>query len=169
MWQINKYKYKIRIQIPKQTKLEVAHEDALAIEDSNHGDINDKDLAGLPVDDVEDRVSRLHLKSASNTQTVADDKRSVGKESLTVPAAEVKKSRSHDQVTKCPDKVFRSHEVFRTTHEMSDLIRIRIGSEGAINSSKAMTMEKLSQCKTGDKKTSRRKYDVQSACHSEPR
>ena len=66
----------------------MAHENALAIEDSNHGDIDDKDLAGLPVDGVEDRVSRLHLKSASNTQTVVDDKRSVGKESLTVPGVE---------------------------------------------------------------------------------
>ena len=66
----------------------MAHEDALAIEDSNHGDIDDKDLAGLPVDGVEDRVSRLHLKSASNTQTVVDDKRPVGKESLTVPGVE---------------------------------------------------------------------------------
>ena len=28
-------------------------------------------------------------------------------------------------------QIFPSHEVFRTTHEMSDLIRIRIGSEGA--------------------------------------
>ena len=36
---------------------------------------------------------------------------------------------------KCPDEVFRSHEVFRTTHEMPDLIRIRIGSEGMNNSS----------------------------------
>ena len=40
-----------------------------------------------------------------------------------------------DQVTKCPDKIFRSHDVFRTTYEMSDLIRIRIGSEGATDSS----------------------------------
>ena len=36
----------------------MAYEDALAIEDSNHGDINDKDLEGLPVDGVEDRVLR---------------------------------------------------------------------------------------------------------------
>ena len=28
----------------------MAYEDALAIEDSNHGDIDDKNLAGLPVD-----------------------------------------------------------------------------------------------------------------------
>ena len=35
--------------------------------------------AGLPVDSVEDRVSRLHLNSASNTETVVDDKRPVGK------------------------------------------------------------------------------------------
>ena len=66
----------------------MAHEDALAIEGSNHGDIDDKDLAGLPVDGVENRFSRLHLKSASNTQTVVDDKRSVGKESSTVPGVE---------------------------------------------------------------------------------
>ena len=65
----------------------MAHEDALAIEDSNHGDIDDKDLAGLPVEDEEDRVSLLYLKSASNTQTV-DDKRSVGKESSTVSGVE---------------------------------------------------------------------------------
>ena len=66
----------------------MAHEDALAIEDSNHGDIDDKVLSGLPIDDVEDRLSRLLLKSASNTQTVADDKRPVGKESLTVQGVE---------------------------------------------------------------------------------
>ena len=40
-----------------------------------------------------------------------------------------------DQVTKCSDKIFRSHDVFRTTYEMSDLIRIRIGCEGATDSS----------------------------------
>ena len=34
-----------------------------------------------------------------------------------------------------PTKYVRSHDVFRTTYEMSDLIRIRIGSEGATNSS----------------------------------
>ena len=45
-------------------------------------------MAGLPFDSVEDRVSRLHLNSASNTQTVVDDKRPVGKESLTVPGVE---------------------------------------------------------------------------------
>ena len=72
----------------EETKLEVAHEDALAIEDCNHGDIDDKDLAGLPFDGVEDRVSRLHLKSASNTHTVVGDNRSVGKESSTVPGVE---------------------------------------------------------------------------------
>ena len=66
----------------------MAYEDAPAIEDSNHGYIDDKDLAGLPVDSVEDRVSRLHLNSASNTETVVDDKRPVGKESLTVPGVE---------------------------------------------------------------------------------
>ena len=43
----------------KEAKLEVAYEDALAIEDSNHGDIDDKDLAGLPVDSVEDRFLTL--------------------------------------------------------------------------------------------------------------
>ena len=57
----------------------MAYEDALAIEDSNHGEIDDKDLAGLPVVSVEDRVSRLHLNSASNTQTVVDNKRPVRK------------------------------------------------------------------------------------------
>ena len=67
----------------KESKLEVAYEDALAIEDSNHGDIDDKDLAGLPVDSVEDRVSFSHLNSVYNTQTVVDDKRPVGKEPLT--------------------------------------------------------------------------------------
>ena len=72
----------------KEAKLEVSYEDALAIEDSNHGDIDDKDLAGLPVDSVEDRVSLLHLNSASNTQTVVDDKCPVGKEPLTVPGVE---------------------------------------------------------------------------------
>ena len=66
----------------------MAHKDDLAIEDSNHGDIDDKVLSGLPIDDVEDRLSRLLLKSASNTQTVADDKRPVGKESLTVQGVE---------------------------------------------------------------------------------
>ena len=35
-----------------------------------------------------------------------------------------------------PTKYVRSHDVFRTTYEMSDLIRIRIGSEGATDSSK---------------------------------
>ena len=66
----------------------MAYEDALVIEDSNHGDIDDKNLAGLPVDRVEDRVSRLHLNSASNTQTIVDDKRPVVKESLNVPGVE---------------------------------------------------------------------------------
>ena len=56
----------------------MAHKDDLAIEDSNHGDIDDKELAGLPVDGVEDRASRLHLTSAFNTHTVVDDKRCVG-------------------------------------------------------------------------------------------
>ena len=65
----------------EETKLEVA------IEDSNHGDIDDKDLARFPVDNVEDRVSRLHLNSASTTQTVVDN-RPVGKESLTAPGIE---------------------------------------------------------------------------------
>ena len=37
----------------KEAKLEVSYEDALAIEDFNHGD---KYLAGLQVDSVEDRV-----------------------------------------------------------------------------------------------------------------
>ena len=72
----------------EETELEVAYEDALAIEDSNHGDIDDINLAGLPVDSVEDLVSRLHLNSTSNTQTVVDDKHPVGKESLTVPGVE---------------------------------------------------------------------------------
>ena len=66
----------------------MAYEDALAIEDSNHGDINDKDLEGLPVDGVEDRVLRSHLTLAFNTQTVVDDERPVGKESLTVQAVD---------------------------------------------------------------------------------
>ena len=52
----------------------MAYEDALAIEDSNHEEIGDKDLAGLPVVSVEDCVSRLHLNYASNTQTVVDNK-----------------------------------------------------------------------------------------------
>ena len=34
-----------------------------------------------------------------------------------------------------PTKCVRSHDVFRTTYEVSDLIRIRIGSEGATDSS----------------------------------
>ena len=56
----------------------MAYEDAFAIEDySNHGEIDDKDLAGLPVVSVEDRVPRLHLNSSSNTQTVFDNKRPV--------------------------------------------------------------------------------------------
>ena len=43
-----------------------------------------------------------------------------------------------------PTKYFRSHDVFRTTYEMSDLIRIRIGSEGATDSSNiAYTKEGL--------------------------
>ena len=58
----------------------MTYEDALAIEDSNQRDNDDKDLAGLPVDSVEDRVSHLHLNSASNTQTVVGDKFPVGKE-----------------------------------------------------------------------------------------
>ena len=66
----------------EETKLEVAYEDALSIEDSNHGDIDDKDLAGLPVDSVKDRLTRLHLNSASKTQTDVKNKRLVGKESL---------------------------------------------------------------------------------------
>ena len=37
---------------------------------------------------IEGRVSRLHLRSASNSQTVVHDKRSLGKESLTVPGVE---------------------------------------------------------------------------------
>ena len=57
----------------------MAYEDALANEDSNHGEIDDKDLAGLLVVSVEDCVSRLHLNSASNTQTVVDNKRPVRK------------------------------------------------------------------------------------------
>ena len=57
----------------------MAYEDPLANEDSNHGEIDDKDLAGLPVVSVEDRVSRSHLNSASNTQTVDDNKRPVRK------------------------------------------------------------------------------------------
>ena len=35
-----------------------------------------------------------------------------------------------------PTKYVRSHDIFRTTYEMSDLIRIRIGSEGATDSSR---------------------------------
>ena len=72
----------------EETELEVAYEDALAIEDSNQGDIDAINLVGLPVDSVEDRVSRLHLNSTSNTQPVVDDKHPVGKESLTVPGVE---------------------------------------------------------------------------------
>ena len=66
----------------------MANEDAPAIEDSNHGDIDDINLVALPVGSVEDRVSRLHLNSTSSTQTVVGDKRPVGKESLTVPSVE---------------------------------------------------------------------------------
>ena len=66
----------------------MAYEDALAIEDSNHGDINDRDLEGLPVDGVKDRVLRSHLTLASNTPTVVDDERPVRKESLTVQAVD---------------------------------------------------------------------------------
>ena len=73
----------------EETKFEVAYEDALAIEDSNHEDIDDINLARLPVDNVEDRVSRLHLNSTSNTQTVVNDKYPVGKEPLTVPGVEL--------------------------------------------------------------------------------
>ena len=43
---------------------------------------------GLPVDRVENRVSRLRLNSASNTQTVVADRRPVGKEIVTVPGVE---------------------------------------------------------------------------------
>ena len=64
----------------------MAYEDALAIKDSNH--IDDKNLAGLPIDSVEDCVSRLYLNSDSNTQTVVDDKRPIGKEPLTVPGGQ---------------------------------------------------------------------------------
>ena len=66
----------------------MAYEDELAIEDSNHGHIDDINLAGLPVGSVGDRVSRLHLNSTSNTQTVVDNKHPVGKESLTVQGVE---------------------------------------------------------------------------------
>ena len=72
----------------EETELEVAYEDEPAIEDSNHGHIDDINLAGLPVDSVGDRVSRLHLNSTSNTQTVVDNKHPVGKESLTVQGVE---------------------------------------------------------------------------------
>ena len=58
----------------------MAYEGALVIEDSTQGDNDDKDLAGSPVDSVEDPFSRLHLNSASNTQTVIGDKCPVGKE-----------------------------------------------------------------------------------------
>ena len=37
---------------------------------------------------IDGRVSRLHLRSASNSQTVVDDKRSLGKESLILPGVE---------------------------------------------------------------------------------
>ena len=57
----------------------MAYEDAFAIEDSNYGDIDDKDLAGLPVVSGQDSVSRFHLNSASNAETVVDKKRPVGK------------------------------------------------------------------------------------------
>ena len=40
-----------------------------------------------------------------------------------------------------PTKYVRSHDVFRTTYEMSDLIRIRIGSEGATDSSFVKTSQ----------------------------
>ena len=70
----------------EEKKLEVDYADALVIKDSNH--IDDKDLAELPTDSVEDRVSRLYLNSDSNTQTVVDDKRPVGKESLTIPGGQ---------------------------------------------------------------------------------
>ena len=66
----------------------MAYEDALPIEDCNHGDIDNKDLTGLPVNSVEDRDSRLHLNSASHTQTVLYDRCPAGKESLTVPGVE---------------------------------------------------------------------------------
>ena len=42
-----------------------------------------------------------------------------------------------------PTKYVRSHDVFRTTYEMSDLIRIRIGSEGATDSSSMAIYNKL--------------------------
>ena len=58
----------------------MAYEDAFVIEDSNQRDNDDKDLAGLPVDSVEDRISSVHLNSASNTQTVIGDKCPFGKE-----------------------------------------------------------------------------------------
>ena len=57
----------------------MAYEDALAIEDSNHEEIDDKDLTGLRVVGVEDCVSRLHLNAASNTQTFVGNKRPVRK------------------------------------------------------------------------------------------
>ena len=43
----------------EEAKLEVANEDVLAIEDSNHGHNDDKDLAVLPVDSVEGRSFTL--------------------------------------------------------------------------------------------------------------
>ena len=42
-----------------------------------------------------------------------------------------------------PTKYVRSHDVFRITYEMSDLIRIRIGSEGATDSSSMAIYNKL--------------------------
>lgn len=42
----------------------------------------------MPVDSVQNWVSRLHLNSASNTQTVIGDNHPVGKESSTIPGGE---------------------------------------------------------------------------------
>ena len=59
------------------SRLEYQYEDAIAREErlSNNGDLNDiKELSELPIDSLHDRVSRLELNSAPNTQNITGDK-----------------------------------------------------------------------------------------------
>ena len=60
----------------EESRLEYQYEDAIAREErlSNNGDLNDKELSELPIDSLHDRVSRLELNSAPNTQNITGDK-----------------------------------------------------------------------------------------------
>ena len=60
----------------EESRLEYQYEDAIAREErlSNNGDLNDKELSELPIDSLHDRVLRLELNSAPNTQNITGDK-----------------------------------------------------------------------------------------------